>query len=437
MFHSTLIFRLPSKLLLTLCATILLLGSCSSDDDGTPTIDPTNDSIQRTVLIYMAAQNSLGSNKFQVKDSIEIMKGKSYISSDDRLLYFIDDDKNPRIYRITSTSASPILVKSWDEDENSTSPDFFREVLTWMKENYEAKEYGLVLWSHGNGWLPAINTNYTASAAQKKTSTISPASFGIDDGEDFGDDSGTEMDIDDMATAIAESGIHPKYIFFDACLMQCLEVDYALKDVTDYIVASPISTCAAGANYTHQIQSGFFEDDPSAIAETYTADVADRTQVDDYSDWGGVFSTVQTDKLQAVADALADALPYSSLMDKASPDMSGVTNYMAYAATFLYRPHFYDAAEALRKVIPADCLTAVLEALDEAVVYKGATTRFWIGPGYWTYQNVNANTYSGISMFIPQNIYTQNASRSDYGDHNESFKSTSWYTAAGWAQTGW
>lgn len=52
----------------------------------------------RTVLIYMAAQNSLGQWGNQRRDSMEIAEGSRYIADNNRLLVFMDDATNPRIY---------------------------------------------------------------------------------------------------------------------------------------------------------------------------------------------------------------------------------------------------------------------------------------------------------------------------------------------------
>lgn len=81
--------------------------------------------------------------------------------------------------------------------------------------------------------------------------------------------------------------------------------------------------------------------------------------------------------------------------------------------------------------------TPVLAALSQAVVRKAATPRYWIGPSDTAYQEVDLATYSGVSLFVPQDIYTRNAKFTPYGDLNLAFQKTEWYSAAGWAQTGW
>lgn len=409
---------------------------CSDDDPITPIEPDPNSGItplmkkgDRTVLIYMVAQNSLGSARYHRADSVEIMKGRQYLDDNDRLLLFIDDyTAPPRLYYIDKNSDQPERVRTWAKDSCSTSPAFFEDVLRWTRNYFPAEEYGLVLWSHANGWLPCTNTDYS-------TRRLSPKSFGIDDGNASRQDRGAEMDIDSMAAAITAAGMHPKYIFFDACLMQTVEVDYALKDVTDYVIASPMQTSALGANYTSQLQNGFFADDPTQIVPTYYADVTDASQ--EYGDFGIVLAAVRTDKMDALAAAFNRALYTTSLAGKYSPNMDDVLNYQTYCYTYGWRPHAYDARQAIEQVFTDVTARAdVLAALDDCIVRKAATSSFYIGPGIFNMQSVDTSDYAGISLFIPQDIYTTYAS-SRYGDHNLTFRNTRWYTAAGWSQTGW
>lgn len=425
------------RLLLSLSA-IFLFAACGGDDVVTPTPDPdtgiTPNEVkgQRTVLIYIAAQNSLGNQRYHRADSIEIMKGRQYLDDNDRLLFFIDDaTAPPRLYRISKYEEQPQLVRRWATDSCSTSPAFFQDVLTWMRNYYPAEEYGLVLWSHADGWLPAANTDYSARR-------LSPSSFGIDDGNSTKTDRGAQMDIDSMANAITAAGIHPRYIFFDACLMQTVEVAYALKDVTDYVIGAPIQTDAHGANYTTQIQSGLFADDPTQIIPTYYDAVIDPTQ--GYDGFGIVLSAVRTDKMDALAAAFNRALYTSTLAGRLSPNMDDVLYYQEYCNTYMWRPHCYDARQAIERVFTdATARADVLAALDDAIVRKAATSSFYMGPGVFNMQSVDTTDYAGISLFIPQDVYTTyaNAYTNRYGDHNVTFRNTRWYKDAGWSQTGW
>ena len=409
-------------LILALCTA--LLASCHKDEPETP--------ITRTILVYMAAQNSLGAGKFQRADSAEIANGHEYIPADGRVLMLIDDDRAPRLYEVTQRTGQPRLVRQWERDVCTTSPATLLEVLGYVKQTFASADYGLVMWSHADGWLPATDTTYT-----RYTGLLS---FGIDSGPDGRlSNNGAQMNVEDMATAINDAGMHFRYIFFDACLMQNVEVAYALRHATDYVVAAPMSTPGAGSDYTADIRDGFFAANPSAIARAYLTTVQNPANANLYSDFGLSISCIRTDRMQALADALREALPYSTLTGRQSADMTGVLNYQAYTSSYLYRPHNYDARQALRAILPAEQFERVSAALDAAVVYHGSTASFWIGPGLWTMQTVPVETddYRAVSIFIPQDVYSANASCTLHGDLNRSFRQTEWYTAAGWAATGW
>lgn len=422
----------------------MLAASCSKEENEFPEEEGV---ARTTVLVYMAAQNSLGLDRsrqyrFQKLDSAEIMAGRSFIPSDSRLLLFIDDAENPRLYQVSSSSNQPRLVKRWSRDEDSASPEVLKEVLSLMKTACPAENYGLVMWSHADGWLPPM-TRENASVRKFSLDGKHTFSFGIDSDKGIGaadQDEGSQMRITDMAEAIKESGVHAKYIFFDACLMQNVEVAYTLREVADYIVASPIMTPALGSNYISQIKKGLFSDDPSDIVQTYYDDVTDPSQqVGDlsYAGYGIVMSAVRTDKMESLANAVSAALRHSNIFSNGYPDMEGVMAYHPYVWNYFYRPHFYDARQSMLKLFKGEEGDAAVKALDEAVVKRVATSSFYFGPGYFDMQNVDLSTYGGISMFIPQEVYTSNASRCKYGDLNEAFKLQPWYEAAGWQNSAW
>lgn len=413
-----------------------MLCGCSNDSTAIDeSYEPDSVKARRTVLVYMVAQNSLVLNARH--DSAEIMAGRGYIPNNDRLLFFVDDEKTPRLYRVVKSKAAPILVKQWQNDFCSTNPDHFREVLHMVKRQFPASEYALTLWSHADGWIPASNKDYASFEGK-----MSPSSFGIDSGpEGHCTDRGAQMNINDMVSAMQEADWYSKFIFFDCCLMQNFEVLYALRHVADYIVGSPMQIPGEGAFYTNQIRNGLFADDPNAIARTYYDDVMNESLRSKYSydETGICISCVRTDGLDALADTLRKVLPQSELNNRTSVAMNGVPYYQAYTQRYYYRPHNYDALPALKKMLlPAD-YEKVRAAIDNVVTCHYATRRFYIGPNYADFKTMptDADSYRCVSMFVPQTIYTDNAEKCLYGDFNEAFRKTEWYKACGFENTGW
>lgn len=437
--------------ILSLCS--LLLTACNENSNS---IDlPLNDKEmgQRTVLVYMAAQNSLGSGNeitgYHKADSAEMMKGRKYLAANNRLLMLIDDKDAPRLYQILPNQNQPRLIKQWKTDFCSTDPKRLQEVLELTKTTFPAQEYGLVMWSHADGWIEPTDTDYTQYEKQQIRQQPHIYSFGIDCGPNGNmSNEGAQMSITGMAQAIQNAGIRCKFVFFDARLMQNIEVGYALRHVADYVVASPVATPADGSYYTHNIQYGFFSDNPADIARTYLNDVKSDELQSSYADYGLCIACVQTDKLQALADVLKEALPHSLLANRQSPEMftqdedgyrTEILHYQPYCDNYYYRPHNYDALNALRHILPAYYFAQAEIALRNAIVFYGATPRIYVGPGYWDYLTMPKaeSDYCSVSMFIPQTAYDRNASQTRHGNLNESFKRTEWYQAAGFAQTGW
>ena len=413
------------KHLLTLFVLLFTLTACHNDTDEP---EPANKQARRTVLVYMVAQNSLGGERWHRADSAEIMYGRQYIPNNDRMLVYVDDAQAPRLYRIARQWDKPQLIKQWSRDVCSTSPQQFAEVVEMAKNDFPSNELALVMWSHADGWLPATNKNYAHFESAPTDHMQTPASYGIDSGPQGGmSDKGAQMDVTDLAAALQRANVHCKYILFDCCLMQNLEVDYALRHVTDYVIASPMSIASPGAYYTHLMQNGLFAAEPPTIAQTYCQDVqADVQGV--YSDYGIAISCVRTDRLQPLADAFKTALSATNLLQSPYADMTHVLAYQTYTNRYYYRPHNYDALQATERIVPEPYRAEVVQRLKEAVVCHYATNRIWLGPYMWGYATlpIETDNYLAVSMFVPQAVYDENASQCLYGNLNTAFMNTEW-----------
>lgn len=425
----------------------------------------------RTVLVYMAMQNSLGSSGYHKADSAEIANAMCYIPAGDRLLLFIDDARKPRIYELnkglaeknpkTGLSYGPKLLKTWSTDLSSASAATLKEVLEYMRHNYESTSYGLVMGSHATGWLPTDMSTSSNNSPRREEAADAPAAasnrrktFGIDVGPDgsMNRDKGVagsvpdQIEIADFAKAVRTSGVHLDYILFDACLMQDIEVDYALREVADYIIASPISISAEGAYYTDLVHFGLFSGNPVDVARTYAEYYKGEGTIPYKDGYGTVISCVRTAavddftaKMRTLLHDVARESDVAVYVDGGNLDlmatlkranMRGALNYHAYTSNNYYRPHYYDIISVFKTLgANEDQMKVVRDALNELVPYKGATDSFWIGPGYYAIQTMPADDadWCGVSMFVPQQIYTDNAKKCTFGDLNEAFKATEWY----------
>lgn len=404
---------------------LLALFATGCSDSG---ISPEDLTEQKTAIIYFSAQNSL--SRYVMRDMQEIAQGAPSLKKGETVVVYLDRDEGTEIYVFDRTHTALTPTLRYDSNLDSSDPVTLAKVLGWVRTNYPAKDYGLTLWSHADGWLPPVNTDYQSAASHKWSK-----SFSIDDGDDaFATDRGTAISIENLAKVLSASGMKFRYLFFDACLMQCLECDYTLRNVADYIIGSPISTTADGAYYVHQLTKGLFSDDPVDIARTYYEDVV--AMVSSSYSMGIVVSAVKTAELDSLATLTKQLVEKNgiSFEDAGMTDyslfpMDGVQAYAAYTARTFYRPDYFDAAGIINKVLPEVDAALWRAQLDNCVVYKAGTPTFYAssesGDGFFSLQE----GFCGVSMFVPQQKYTDNAALCLYGDLNAAWPDTQWAKA--------
>jgi ABC-type transporter Mla MlaB component len=171
----------------------------------------------------MVGDNNL--NSYVKQDINEMERGWKDSFDGDLLVYVDQKGTSPYILKISSDRTGSIVSEEVMKyaEQNSSSLEVMEKVLADIKSMYPAKSYGLVLWSHANGWFPA-NSSATKS---------------------FGDDDGKSMDIAELAKL---SGKYD-FLIFDACDMMGIEAAYELKYNADYIVASVTEVLAGGFPY--------------------------------------------------------------------------------------------------------------------------------------------------------------------------------------------
>ena len=107
------LFRIVQhKMYGTVAAMFLMVATCSffacsKDDETTSFVSPYAES--RTVMVYMAAENSLSSNAItDVREMLEGMRNDTLPESD-RLVIFLDDTSMPRIYVVDKNTQAVTL----------------------------------------------------------------------------------------------------------------------------------------------------------------------------------------------------------------------------------------------------------------------------------------------------------------------------------------
>lgn len=397
--------------------TMLMLLSITSCNWFCPEDGPEEKSYDRTVLVYMAAENSLSYGEFHEQDIDEMLLSVGDIPKNSRMLVYLDDTDKPRIMSIerAGDAATSKVLHQYEVEHNSGDTETLRLVMEWVSENSPSASYGLIFWSHGDAWLPA------KAPIQR--------SICIDNERNSYSNSGTKMDLDDVAEVLSD---FPRFefIMFDACFMQAVEVAYELRNVARYVIASPAEIPNPGAPYDRMMKPLFsvpFQAE-SVIDAYYRVYNDSVMSVFGYgSDRYGVsLSAIDCDCLDDLATVTAEMVVKYVSQD-APLELDNIQRY--YPLTSKSRPEYYDMNGYMLRLIADEADYARWKhAFDRAVPY-GRSTEWWYSNDA-RMQYVDLELFGGVSCYVPQ-------SSSVYESLNNKFRSTAWYTAAGWDRVGW
>jgi len=342
--------KLKRTILLLFAVCICL--SCSSNEIE-------QEFSKRTVLIYMAADNSLYRN---ANSDINEMLAVE-ISNEYNLLVYIDTpNDNPYLLKIKKGKIDTLKQYT---SQNSASKQVLESVINETFSLFPAESYGLILWSHGTGWLPEGVYDYI-----KETNVRS-----------FGKDKSKEMEITDLAEAIPEN---LDFIIFDACLMSGIEVLYQLRNKTKIIIASPTETLVAGFPYENII--------PILL-----------TPRPNYIEIASAFMEYYRNKdgkLQSASIAVIDAKELKSLANLVKNTMKDKANLACPNRELIQRYDtrepalLFDFEDYLEHLISNESyLTALRKQISKAVIYNDFTPYFL--------DEFSIEKSSGIGIYIP------------------------------------
>lgn len=404
------------KLHTLLCLSLLLVFSaCGQDDDPIPPLKGS-----RTVLVYIVADNNgleenYNDKNFASRDIDEMMQGmKSVDTSVFNLLVYLDDNGNtPVLFRITKDkkgNVSKEIIREYEE-QVSTDVSVMDKVMKLAFSNYPADSYGLVYWSHGEGWIP-----YPLSS---KPST---RWIGQDRGE--GDD---RMNISDLQTVL-DAAPHFDFIMFDACFMMSVEVAYELRSYTDYYIGSPTENPGPGAPYDKIVPLMFTSNAAVNMASGYFDYYKSKYNggVDiTNSNWTGgtsitVLKTAELEKLaEATNRALSDVVEVDNVQLR-----ENVFNYDKRSSSSSSFVGYYDMVAMMQELTDGDSFTTWKQSFDSAVAYWNTTSK-----NYSMYADMfSMEGTNGVTHFIPLSSKLTAAN---------AYRSTAWYKAAGLSNLGW
>lgn len=390
---------------------ILLLNACDSLglDESAKT---------RTVLVYIAANNNLSS--YSAYNFNQMCTGMSSVDTrKNNLLIYLHNTDGAWLIRLNRKSNETVSIdtlKTYSASQVSTNSDVMLQVMKDAFGAYPADKYGLVLWSHGDGWVQSTTSGEEASASTTKAVT-----------RWFGSENGYQMDVTTLKNVLSSSGIpHFQFILFDACYMQTVEVDYELKSATDYIIASPLEITADGGPY-HRVVPFMFAD--VSDEEEYVKNIAKvyyaYYHTDEDSNWstGVCLSVVNCNQLDNLASATSSAFSgRTDQIDTLQTNLkSGVSNLQYFDPIYSFHS-YYDMGDAMSRIASTEAYSTWSTQLSKTIVWNG--TEPASTSAYLPYSTLTINKDCGVSMYVPLAINRITTS------WNTFYKTLDWYTAA-------
>lgn len=346
---------------------------------------------ERTIIVYINADNNLydrviGSNRYGALNDLNEME-LGWHDDDYRhttLLAYINSGTKgdvPRIYRIRHDEDMKVIrseVVHRYEAHDASDHKVLSQVLNDAMMIAPAKSYGLVLWSHGTGWVPMNMGQPLKSAGRGED--IANYTFGSSDAY-----KNSQMEIIDLVKALPANVVFD-YIAFDACYMGGIEVAYELRNNCRWFISSSIETPIDGFPY-HKIMRELISADTEGIVQK---------NYDYYSKLSGWWATMAMSTIDcSKLDALAAATKQLTTNSPKTLSTLSTANVQDLSSTPTFRGTYYDLNDyVVRNWASAADLDAFKAALSASVKFK---LHLPLNLG-----NYNITTYSGYSCYAPK-----------------------------------
>lgn len=230
------------QLMLALVVATVTVACSSNNEPPEPQL------AHRTVLVYMAASNNLG---YEGRDSADIHEMQAAARAGDlqggHLLIYHASPNRPSSLSEIDSKGNITLLKTYTDGLTSVHSQRMADVIADARTFAPAHQLGLVLWSHGDGWLEDGITETPAGTDGSETATDGGVKRA------FGVEKGRKMNITTLANVLQDNG-PIDFVYFDCCFMGSVETVYQLRHATDRIVASAIELPADGMPYDRNVR---------------------------------------------------------------------------------------------------------------------------------------------------------------------------------------
>ena len=327
----------------------------------------------KTVLLYMVANNNLS---YDAENSISRLQN-GYIPAEEGnlLVYKHCAGMDPVLLHIKKGEEGTVVADTAYRfpPRVSATKSALTQALNVTQALFPADSYGLILWSHGTGWIPPLASS--SSAAQEVSGSAPQRTFGLD--------GKVELEIRDLAQAIPYK---LSFMLMDACFMGGIETAYEVKDSVDYYIGSPAEILTESFPY-HKIMQHIFKSTPDYAAVC-------REYYDYYN--------AKTGSVRSATVALMDCSKLAEVAEVAKRVFDQYGERIASLDLSLLQPYFrgssskyfYDLKDLVDAIADASLSAEFAAALERAVPYKASTPYFIELP---------IRSFCGVSTYVPGN----------------------------------
>lgn len=295
------------------------------------------------------------------------------------------------------------------EELNMADPNTLKWLLEYAQRDYQAENYGLIVWGHGTGWKGSGDVGGHMPEPMKAVA--------VDDS--FGPNA--NMNLQEFGTAIHGKGL--KVIGFDTCFGALLEVAYQIKGDAEYLVASEGVIPSYGWDYTSLFDtflatdlsaSKFCDAAISQFQNQYSGTPNATISKIDLSKIGTLFS-----RFEEFAHALADQLDSANTTDVRAAILTGSTigRYSAETPETDLYIDMYSFSEEMASTLSVDA-SALQTALYNAV------------PASWAQKNTRGYGDIGIYVVGLNNGVPKTSHDSGYVSGSASLEKSAFVTAS-------
>lgn len=283
-----------------------------------------------TVMVYLNADNNL--EEFGIIDFNEMAEVGStgdinIIVQMDRIGKYIETDPQwTQTLRFRVEKGMKAIPKNAFSDlgeVNMGSGEKLNEFVKYCQQYYPANHYFLVIWDHGQGWR-TLTKSWLFNPEKKELTkkevsedeniafpfrSTSSAAFKSVSNDETNKDKLYNREIQDSLQNTVNPLKKLDIIGFDACLMGMVETAYAMRNISDYMVAS--EELEPGWGWDYRLWLKKLIENPNMTSEQL-ANLVVASYRDSYSSTPGTtFSAINLSKISLLAtqiSTLADSL---------------------------------------------------------------------------------------------------------------------------------